>query len=346
MRDAGCEVRFDLTQLAVMWVGEVLWNLRKFFALADEAERFFREEKPDAVVLIDYPGFNWHLAKRAKKYGIPVYYYSPPQVWGWKQRRVEKLRRYTDLVFSGLPFERDWLQEKGCAVAYVGHPFFDETHKCDTAISPTVEVALLPGSRNREVLSHLPVFLKVVRHLRARRAGITFAIGAYQEKQAEEIRAFLEEQKETEIPVYVGRTPEVIRGAKCCLAVSGSVSLELLYHHRPTVIVYQVPCYAWWIQWFFRCVKYITLVNLLVAKNPFRNYNGEYVPDSEASKEVLFPEYLTYRDRSLWMANDLARWLEDDAAYRACVERLRQLGETFCQPGAAARAAEIILKRR
>ena len=360
MRAAGCDVHFDLTTLAVMWLAGALRNLRTFFRLADQAEAYFRDEKPDAVVLIDYPGFNWHLAKRAGKYGIPVYYYSPPQVWAWKQARVKKLRENCTLVFSGLPFETDWLREHGCRVEYVGHPFFDEVEKMeDSSVfsdgseismsesaekTRTNQVALLPGSRMKEVCKNVPVFLRVVRKIRSRRPETTFAFAAYNQAQADWIQRFLQAHGETAIPIHVGETPQVVRASRCCLSGSGSVSLELLYYEKPTVIVYQVPRYAWWLQWLFRRVRYITLVNLLVAKEPFCRFPAEYTPTSAAAGEVLFPEYLTCRDRSSWMAEDLLRWLNDDAEYERQLERLRALKSQVAQPGAADRAAEAIVR--
>ena len=93
MAEAGCRLHADLTALAVMWFARVLVNLHKFWDLASRADRYFRHHRPDAVVLIDYPGFNWWIARRAKAHGIPVFYYTPPQIWAWAQWRVKKMRR-------------------------------------------------------------------------------------------------------------------------------------------------------------------------------------------------------------------------------------------------------------
>ncbi len=388
MKEAGCEIHFDLTSLAVMWVMRVLWNIRKFFRLADEAEAYFRDERPDAVILIDYPGFNWHIARRAKKHGIPVFYYSPPQVWAWRAGRVKKMRKFTDMVFSGLPFECEWLKAHGCNAVYVGHPFFDEVDAAPQETELTREfqaeiaarkkmVALLPGSRNQEVRQNFPTFLNVATRMISetprkkngethgevhgetpgQSPDIFFVVAAYKESQAEMIREMIQKAaardaalqslvEKNGVRVVTGRTPEVIRSATCCLSVSGSVSLELLYYEKPSVIGYRVPRYGWWAQWWFRTVKYITLVNLLVAENPFRNYNWEYTPRCADAKEILFPEYLSYRDRSGWMANDLLGWLRNATAYAETVRRLRELKARVAQPGAAEKAAEMILKQQ
>ncbi|MDO4570014.1 MAG: lipid-A-disaccharide synthase [Planctomycetia bacterium] len=351
MAQAGCDIHFDLTTLAIMWIGGALQNLRQFFRLADQAEEYFRTQKPDAVVLIDYPGFNWHIAKRAKKYGVPVYYYSPPQVWAWASHRVKKLRERTDCVFSGLPFETDWLRERGVRVEYVGHPFFDETkhHPLPDAQWEAQRplVGILPGSRTQEVKLNFPLFLKAMRKIQKQVPPVHFAIAAYRPQHAQMIEELLQKADDiSNANVFVQRTPEIIQAAECCVSVSGSVSLELLYHEKPTVILYKISRLAWWIQWLFRRSKYITLVNLLVAKEAFRSRNPEFRPGSADAREAIFPEYLVCRDRSDWIARDIVEWLTSPDALNERRERLRALKAEVAQSGAAKRAAQIILAHR
>lgn len=365
MKEAGLEQHFDLTSLAVMWVGEVLANLRKFFALADDAEAYFHAEHPDAVVLIDYPGFNWHIAKRAKRLGIPVFYYSPPQVWSWKQGRVKKLRRLTDLIFSGLPFEARWLREHGCRVECTGHPFFDEVrnHPQNTEFMAKLSenrpvVGLLPGSRTGEVHRNFPIFWNTAVRICRVLPNVRFAVAAFREEHAQWIRDFVETQKGLEtqnrsetqdrsgfpqLEIFVQHTPEIIQASDCCLSVSGSVSLELLHHAKPTVIAYHVSRFGWFAQWLCRRVRFITLVNLLAVENPFRSFNPEFRPDSQDARDAIFPEYLTCRDRSEWIAGDLLRWLQNEEERMECVHRLEALRREFGQDGAARNAAEKIL---
>jgi len=354
MKEAGLDQLFDLTSLAVMWVSEVLKQLRKFFALADQAEEIFQNDPPDAVILIDYPGFNWHIAKRAKRHGIPVFYYSPPQIWGWKQGRVKKMRRLTDRVFSGLPFETKWLAEHGVSVEYVGHPFFDEVRN-HPRNSETLErlrerkplVGLLPGSRTGEVQRNFPVFWHAARKIQRELPDVHFAVAAFRDEHAGWIRDFLENQDEKprNVEILVQRTPEIIQAATCCLSVSGSVSLELLHYAVPTVISYRVGRVGWWLQYWFRRVRFITLVNLLTLENPFRRPNPEFRPGSGDARDAIFPEYLTCADRSDWIASDLLRWLRDESAREVCVARLVELRERIGQPGAAEKAAREILKK-
>ena len=122
MAAAGCQLHEDLTRLAVMWLLRVLLNIHKFWDLVCRADRYFRHHRPDAVVLIDYPGFNWWIARRAKAHNIPVFYYGTPQLWAWASWRVKKMRRFVDHVLCKLPFEEEWYRQRGCNATHVGHP--------------------------------------------------------------------------------------------------------------------------------------------------------------------------------------------------------------------------------
>jgi lipid-A-disaccharide synthase len=145
------------------------------------------------------------------------------------------------------------------------------------------------------------------------------------------------------IDVFVGRTPELIELADCCLAVSGSVSLELLHHARPTAILYWISPLAYAVQKRFRRVKYITLVNLLAAGELFPADTTPYDPDSPQALEALFPEYLTCQDKSPQLARHVVEWLSDRQQRGRLVERLERLRDEVGQGGAAARAADYLL---
>lgn len=350
MAEAGCRLHADLTALAVMWFARVLINIHKFLLLASRADRYFRHEKPDAVILIDYPGFNWWIAWRAKVHGIPVFYYVPPQIWAWASHRVKKMRRFVDHILCSLPFEPSWYERRGCHGTFIGHPFFDEVRRqpinerflTDLRDGSGPLVALLPGSRTQEVELNLPTFLVAAAAVARQVPGVRFAVAAFKPHQAAMAERMIAAAG-LNIPVYVGRTPELIRAAACCLACSGSVSLELLHSAKPTVIGYRITRLAWHVQNYFRNAPYITLVNLLSTGRLERDRKAEKRTKVNDDPDVLFPEYLTHRDCSTEIAGHLARWLTDDAAWRQTVERLERLCEQVGAPGASSRAAEYVL---
>jgi lipid-A-disaccharide synthase len=362
MAEAGCQLHADLTALAVMWFARALLNLHKFWDLASRADRYFRHQKPDAVVLIDYPGFNWWIARRAKAHGIPVFYYMPPQIWAWARWRVKKMRRLTDHVLCGLPFEEQWFAKNGCNATFVGHPFFDEVRRYpydERFIERHRElagplVAILPGSRTQEVTNNLRWFLKAAALVHRKVPQARFAVASFKPRQAEIARRLVE-QSGLPAEVCLGKTPELMRLADCAMAVSGSVSLELLYHAVPTVILYWISRLAFFVQGFFRKVKYITLVNLLAGEEGVGGQgpgargkgSGFGVQGSgnrdQGSDGVLFPEYLTYEDKSAQIAGHIVEWLMDPAKRSARVEALAALRAGVSHGGASDRAAKYIL---
>jgi lipid-A-disaccharide synthase len=350
MAAAGCELHEDLTKLAVMWLLHAVLNIHKFWALVGRADRYFRHHKPDAVVLIDYPGFNWWIARRAKRHGIPVFYYGAPQLWAWAGWRISKMRRFVDHVLCKLPFEEDWYRDRGCNATFVGHPYFDqlraerldETFVAKLRSMPQPLVAILPGSRTQEVTSNLGYFLKAAKIVHERVPTARFAVASFKPSQAEFARQAVA-QSGLPAEVHVGRTAEIIHAADCAMAVSGSVSLELLYHAKPTVILYYVSRFAFFVQRFLRKVRYITLVNLLTTSDLFPKRVSTYDPADPADAHVLMPEYLTCEDKSQQVAAHVVEWLTDSARRINRIDQLCALRDRVGHGGASRRGAEYIV---
>ncbi len=332
----GARILYPLTELAVMWFGRVLINFHRFLALASVADRAFAHERPDAVVLIDYPGFHWWVARRAKARGIPVVYYVPPQIWAWAGWRVKKMRRYVDHVLCSLPFEPAWYHARGVpGAAFVGHPYFDElaerrlddgflaAERAKSAGRPVV--ALLPGSRSQELSRNFPMMLRAAAAVHRDRPDARFVVACLRDHQAARARELVRAGGFEGLPleVFAGRTPELIRLADAAWAVSGSVGLELMVEALPTVVVYRTgPLDMWIARWFIKS-KYISLVNLL------------------ADAEVM-PEHLGPADVSGPMAEQMLTWLNKLAERDRAAARLADLRDRAAATGASARAADRI----
>ena len=312
MAAAGCRLHADLTALAVMWFARAILESAHVLGVGEPGGPLFSPSSPGRRGADRLSGVQLVDRRRAKVHGIPVYYYMPPQIWAWAQWRVEKMRRLVDHVLCNLPFEEAWLRRHGCHATLVGHPFFDavgrrlldERFLADQRGRPGPLVLILPGSRTQEVSHNLPWFLKAAARVRQAVPAARFAVGAFRDDQAEMVRRALAKGGRAkgrrrgrrhprsssgfpfvpaDVDVYVGKTPELMHLADCCMACSGSVSLELLYHATPTVILYWISRSAYFVQGFFRKAKYITLVNLLAGEDEGRE---------------VFPEYLTCQDRS------------------------------------------------
>ena len=340
MVEAGAGLLYPLVDLAVMWFLNVFLNLLTFIRLVFMADRYFRDQRPDAVVLIDYPGLHWWIASRAKKRGIPVFYFVPPQIWAWGGWRVSKVRKSIDQVLCSLPFEPAWYHARGVSEAYyVGHPYFDELtdRPLDESFlaaqrsRPGPVFAVLPGSRTQEVKRNLPAMVRAAMKLARMRPDLRFLVACLHDRHkalAEQIIthsiAVAGTSSNLDIKVYAGRTPELIRLARVAWAVSGSVGLELMVEALPSVVLYKVNRFDLWVARYFIKSKYISLVNLL-------------------ADDAVFPEYLTWRDVSDDMVRWAIAWLDDSEARAQRTASLVARKQRVARPGASDRAAARII---
>jgi lipid-A-disaccharide synthase len=338
MRAAGCRLDRDLTEHAVVGLLEVLPKLRQFFGFVDEAEEVFRAGGVDAVVLVDFPGFNWHIAKAAKRHDIPVFYYCPPQLWAWGGWRVRKMRRHVDHVLAVLPIEEKYFGERGIPTTYVGHPFFDAVAnttldaRCLSRLDAASEsgqqlVAVLPGSRTHEVHRNWPIMLRSIRELSGRHPQARFLVAAYRDSHCLWCRDQLTAQdRQLPIDFFVGATSEVIEASRCAMMVSGSVSLELMARRTPAAVIYRVGRF---LHAFAKCVvgvDSLTLPNLMGPRKVF----PEMVSVGNTQPTVDF------------LTGTIDAMLGDEFYYQQTLAQLDELRDRYAGPGATARAAAWI----
>jgi lipid-A-disaccharide synthase len=289
-------------------------------------------------VLVDYPGFNWWIARRAQFHGIPVFYFLPPQIWAWATWRVSKMRRLVNHVLCILPFEAEWYSQRSVPATFVGHPYFDELRAqvLDTAFleqyatAPDAPViGILPGSRSAEVRHNLPAYLRVAARIAQVFPRARFPIACLRHAHLGLVEPHLRSCG-LDARAYVGRTTEIIRASRVCMSKSGSVSLELLYHAKPSTILYQVSPADYLTYRVLRgaglmAAPYITLVNLLAGYE-------------------LFPEFVSCRDVSEPLSRHVLHWLEDPVEHARTVLELERLKRDVAQPGACDRTAQYILQ--
>ena len=338
MRAAGCDVHFRLTDLAVMGIFAVIPLIWKFFSLARQAKRYIEQHRPDAVVLVDFPGFNWWIAKYAKRAGVRVIYYLPPQMWAWADWRIEKIRRYVDDVVCALPFEPAWYAKRGVRVEYVGHPFFDQVaeQRLDEQFREAWSsrkyrnVAILPGSRDREVRHNFPLMIETMRRLHERHPQVRFLVGCYKESHRRLCSTLLmTTASRLPVQLFVGKTQEVIDVCECCLIVSGSVSLEVMARGKPAAVMYWASWPTYLIGKALVKIKFASLPNLFV--------------DREVMPEFLF----VGRGRKLLtpLTEVLHGWLSVDDRMKMAREEMVDLRERYAQTGATSHVADFLLQR-
>lgn len=322
---AGCDVRFPMRLISLVGLTEVLGGLPRILRLLGEVKRALKAERPRAVVLIDCPDFNFRVAKIAKKLGIPVYYYVSPQVWAWRSGRVEFLRRHTRKVLCILPFEQEFYARRGMDVEYVGHPLMDQMPLAELdAIAPEPDLlGLLPGSRRKEIRALLPEFVRAAQLLRQAVPGLKIALARAPGVDEEFLAQFLP----LDLPVTIHGPEEryrLMRRSRALLAASGTVTLEAALIGTPTVVAYRLSALSFAIGKAVVQVKWASLANLIMGR------------------EVL-PELLQNEATAELMAARLRPWLLGETALAEARAELAGLRARVGGPGAARRAAGIIL---
>ncbi len=262
MQNAGLQLVKHYRDLAFMGFVEVLKNLRTILNNLDFCKKDITSFHPDALVLIDYPGFNLRIAKWAKKQGIPVIYYISPQIWAWYQSRVHDIRRDVDLLLVILPFEKAFFTKHQVTAVFVGHPLLDaigpEFRRDEKTDSRTI--VLLPGSRKQEVKKILPPMLSVVPFF----PDYQFVVAASQALPLSIYQDLMTPYNN--VRIVQGQTYSLLREAKAALVKSGTSTLETAIIGTPQVVCYAGNPFSYAIAKRLVTIKYISLVNLILDR--------------------------------------------------------------------------------
>jgi lipid-A-disaccharide synthase len=331
---AGADVIFDMTKnLAVMGITKVVAKLPEIFRVRRQALDFVDSWRPDAAVLIDYPGFNINIARHLKKRGIPVFYYICPQVWAWAPGRVKKIARRIDKALVVFEFEVDFFRKSGIDVTYVGHPLGDffarrtldrefiENGPLSTAASL---VALVPGSRKSEIEKGFALKAAAAKLIKAELPETTFAAAVLTEEHAALVGKIAAENG-LDCKVVVGKTHEVMSMARFALATSGTATLELAHFATPMIVLYRTGPIGIALKNVLLTIPHIALVNIL------------------AGREVV-PEFVYWRRRPETIARAALDILTDKARYEEVTGEIAKVAAAINAPGASHNAAAEILK--
>ncbi len=324
--EGGTLVR-HIDSINFMGFWEVLKNGLAIFSAMRMCRRDIASYRPDALVLIDYPGFNLRMAKYASTLGIRVFYYISPKVWAWNSSRVKTIKRYVDHMLAILPFETDFYRQYGYEVDYVGNPVADavEARSCRgesaerfmerTAIPARPIIAVLPGSRLQEIHNCLPVMLSLARHFE----GYQLVVAGAPSVGPSVYRKYTGDS----VPVLFNETYALLQQSAAAMVVSGTATLEAALLGVPMVVCYRGSWLSYQIARRFVRVRYISLVNLIMEREVVRELiQEEMTADNIAAemKSILF-----------------------DAGYRhKMLEEMKSLEQVLGGPGASGRAAEKI----
>lgn len=327
MEAQGCTITKHYRDLAFMGFVEVVKNIRTISRNFKICKEEILNFQPDALILIDYPGFNLRMAKFAKEHNIPVHYYISPQVWAWKQSRVKKIKRDVDELYCILPFEKDFYQQFDYPVHYVGHPLLDAikdlsdhsiSFKKQHNLDERPVIALLPGSRKQEINTMLPIMLSVIDQF----PHYQFVVGGAPSKTADFYSPILQGKAK----LVLNQTYDLLQVSEAALVTSGTATLETALFQVPEVVCYKGNWFSYQIAKRLVKVNYISLVNLIM--------------DREVVKELIQAELNTEQ-----LQFELAAILPQGSKQASLEKEYAQLKEKLGGGGASSRVAALIYNK-
>jgi lipid-A-disaccharide synthase len=330
MNAEGVHLIIDSGTLSVVGITEVFSKLPTIYRAMATVKKALRRLNPALIVLIDFPDFNFHVAKFAKKLKIPILYYISPQLWAWRQGRVKTIKRLVDHMAVILPFEASFYRKHHVPVTFVGHPLLDRISpvdppplSCDFFDTPVI--GLLPGSREKEVSTLLPVMLEASKWIKHNRPSTKFIVSCSDSINTDWMMEIVKQHTAgLEIEVIKGAVAQVIKKSQLLVAASGTVTLEAALHGVPMVIVYKVSPLSYWLGKRLINVKHIGIVNLIVQKR-------------------LLPELIQHDASPQVIAETMLRMINDVKRYKQIRTELLHVKKRLGGAGASDRVARIAL---
>jgi len=331
LRAAGANIFSDIKDLGVMGLFDVLRKLPRFLALKDLVINKIREEKPDAVILVDFSGFNLRLAKEINR-SVPVIYYVSPQVWASRPGRIKTIKDYVDRMVVLFKFEEEFYERRGVRAAFTGHPLLDIVkpslekdefmRRFDLHANKTTLV-LLPGSRKQEVERILPIMLESCRHIIK---GVKNAQLVIAKSSQVELDAYdrIVEEKNIDLTIIEGKTYDCLNIADFCLVASGTATLETAIMQKPMAVIYRMNPLNYFLYRPQVKLPYIGMVNIVAGKK-------------------IVPEFIQFQAKPKEISREVLRILGDAAERERIKKDLALVKSQLGEKGAAMRAAKVIL---
>jgi len=333
MKAAGAVLYYNIGRISVIGFSEVINKLALYKKIAVDLASKLIYEKPDAVILVDYPGFNIPFAKLAKKINIPVIYYISPQVWAWDQGRIEILKSVVDKMLVFFKFEKTLYEKHSMNVSFVGHPLV-ETVKTSMSKENALKhfglnpqgkiIALLPGSRKTEVAKVLPIMLKTCCRLRSVNGDTQFIL-IKSPIISDSIYEKILKKSNLKINIISQKRHDAVSCADFALVASGTATLETAMLKVPMALVYKVSFITWLIARLLIRISYIGLVNIVAG-------------------EKIVPEFIQFGARPKKIAGECLKILQSPAVLSEMRNKLSGLKSSLGPEGASSNAANEVLK--
>ncbi len=292
MKQAGVDVRIDLVKFALVGIIEVVFRLFDILRIYSRAVHIISDEKIDALIVLDYPGFHLKLIKAAKKAGVKkIIYYITPQVWAWHYERIYQIKKYVDLAVVILPFEKTIFEKEGINVRYFGHPAAESilgTTKKALKKHEGKIVGIFPGSRTREIKSLLPVICKACKRISETAKGVKFIIFKAGTIDETLMREIISRNDCPDMKIVDGSDVYLRKSLDCAIAKSGTITLELALLGIPELLVYRLnPVSFIIVRRLASTVNFIGLVNIILGKQVVKEFIQNNVTPENISMEAV-----------------------------------------------------------
>ncbi len=333
MRAAGVNIKIDASKLAVIGLVEVIKHYRQLVSYLNEMKDLLKSQRPDLLILIDYPGFNLRLAKAAKALKIKVLFYISPQVWAWRKGRVKKIGQSIDMMAVIFDFETKFYEDYNIPVRFVGHPLTDEIpekyNKVDIINSLELDpgnkiLGLFPGSRKSEIKNLLPVLLESAQRLYKQDNDLQFLIPLASTITQKDLAPFL---KDIDIPIKIidDNSTAAIQACTAIITASGTVTLEIALSGIPMVVIYKIASLSYYILRMMVHLDHLALCNIVADQR-------------------IVPELIQHQANPDEIVNEIEKILYYDNYSSSIIERLNSVRQHLGRSGNGILVAELALE--
>ena len=325
MEAQGLKSIVPLNQMSVMGFIEIIKNIPFFIDLENKILNQLKCEKPDKVVLIDYPGLNLRLCKKIKsKINIPIFYYISPQIWAWKEKRIATIKNYVDKMIVIFEFEKTWYADRGLHVDYVGHPFLDVwkrgaenlIQKYNLNLNMPI-LTLFPGSRNQEIKRHLNLYIKAALKIKNTIPDLQILLGLHPNIK-------LNQKINEHITVVQDMPLQALEIATAAIVTSGTATLQAAIMNTPSLIIYKMNKLSWWLTQKMVKVNFASMANIVAG-------------------ELVFPELLQNKANTKNIVSNITKMLLDKDYQNKLNNKMNAIQNKIGESGASKKASDIIL---
>ena len=324
----GLNSMVNFKKMSVMGFVEILKSVRFFLSLEKKIIRFIKKSTPDKIILIDYPGLNLRLCQKIKKkIDCKIFYYISPQIWAWKEKRIETIRKYVDHMIVIFEFEKKWYADRGIQVEYLGHPFLDIWNKNDSKnfinkyninLDKPI-ITLFPGSRNQELQKHLDLLIDSALNIKKKIPDVQILLGLHPSINKPII-------KESNI-IIINDTPlKALELATFAVISSGTATLQAAIMNVPSIVIYKMNSWTWFLTKKLVGVKFASMANII-------------------ANDLIFPELLQ-QEVTVKNISEMGFKLIHNIDYKNnMIEKMKFINKQIGEPGASKKIAEFVLSK-